>query len=87
MMCHMKTASIREVRHDFSRILEWVANGEEVAITRRREKVARLLPVTRKKVARGKMPDVTARLQKVFGRKIISDKAMKEILDESRRDF
>jgi prevent-host-death family protein len=83
----MKTASIREVRHDFSRILEWVADGEEVAITRRGETVARLLPATRKKVARAKMPDVTARLQKVFERKIISDKAMKEILDENRRDY
>lgn len=48
-MCHMKTASIREVRHDFGRILEWVTNGEEVAITKRCEIVARLLPVARKK--------------------------------------
>ena len=86
-MCHMKTASIREVRHDFGRILEWVANGEEVAITKRRETVARLLPAVRKKKVRAKMPDVVARLQKVFGRKIISDKAMKEILDESRGNF
>ncbi len=86
-MCHMKTASIREVRHDFSRILEWVTSGEEVAITKRRETVARLLPATRKKVIRVKMPDVTARLQKVFGRKVISDKAMKEILDDNRGNY
>ena len=86
-MCHMKTASIREVRHDFSRILEWVSSGEEVAITKRRETVARLLPATRKKVIRVKMPDVTARLQKVFGRKVISDKAMKEILDDNRGNY
>lgn len=83
----MKTASIREVRHDFGRILEWVASGEEVAITKRRETVARLVPVRRKKNGRGKMPDVTTRLQKVFGRKIISDKAMREILDESRGNY
>jgi prevent-host-death family protein len=83
----MKTASIREVRHDFSRILEWVANGEEVTITKRRETVARLLPVTRQKSARGKMPDVTARLKKVFGRKIISDRVMKEILEDNRGQF
>lgn len=86
-MCHMKTASIREVRHDFSRILEWVTSGEEVAITKRRETVARLLPATRKKAIRVKMPDVTARLQKVFGRKVISDKAMKEILDDNRGNY
>jgi len=86
-MCHMKTASIREVRHDFSRILEWVTSGEEVAITKRRETVARLLPATRKKVIRVKMPDVTARLKKVFGQKVISNKAMKEILDDNRGNY
>jgi antitoxin (DNA-binding transcriptional repressor) of toxin-antitoxin stability system len=86
-MWHMKTASIREVRHDFSRILEWVTNGEEVAITKRRKTVARLLPVTRRKTVRSKMPDVTARLHKVFGRKIISDKAMKEILGDNRGNY
>ena len=83
----MKTASIREVRHDFGRLLDWVANGEEVAITRRRETVARLLPATRKKAARAKMPDVTARLRKTFGRKVISDQVMKKILDESRGNY
>jgi antitoxin (DNA-binding transcriptional repressor) of toxin-antitoxin stability system len=86
-MYHMKTASIREVRHDFSRILEWVTNGEEVAITKHRETVARLLPVTRKKSRQTKMPDVTARLQKVFGKKVISNKTMKKILDANRGDF
>jgi prevent-host-death family protein len=83
----MKTASIREVRHDFSRVLEWVAAGEEVAITRRRETVARLVPARRRKAGRGRMPEVTARLQKVFGRKVIPDKTMKEILNDSRGDY
>jgi antitoxin (DNA-binding transcriptional repressor) of toxin-antitoxin stability system len=83
-MYHMKTASIREVRHDFSRILEWVAGGEEVAITKRHVTVARLLPAQRKKAGHLKMPDVTARLQRVFGRKVISDKVMKKILDDNQ---
>ena len=83
-MCYMRTASVREVRHDFSRILEWVANGEEVAITKRRETVARLVPAVRKKGGRAGMPDVTARLQKVFGRKTIADKAMRTIWDENK---
>jgi antitoxin (DNA-binding transcriptional repressor) of toxin-antitoxin stability system len=83
-MYHMKTASIREVRHDFSRILEWVAGGEEVAITKRHVTVARLLPARRKKTDRLKMPDATARLQRVFGRKVISEKVMKKILDDNQ---
>jgi antitoxin (DNA-binding transcriptional repressor) of toxin-antitoxin stability system len=83
----MRTASIRQVRHDFSRILEWVASGEEVAITKHRETGARLLPAARKKVARGRMPDVRARLQKVFGLKVIPDKMMKKILNENRGNY
>lgn len=85
IMCHMKTASIRDVRHDFGRVLDWVADGEEVAITKRRRIVARLLPADRAKTsARARMPDISARLQRVFGRKVISDKVMGAVLDESR---
>ncbi|HEY1663828.1 MAG TPA: type II toxin-antitoxin system Phd/YefM family antitoxin [Verrucomicrobiae bacterium] len=83
----MRTASIREVRHDFSRILEWVANGEEVAITKRRQTVARLLPAVRGKIVRAQKPDVAARLRKVFGRKIISDQTMKVILEDNRGNY
>ncbi len=83
-MCHMKTASIRDMRHDFNRILAWVSNGEEVAITKHRRTVARLLPATAHKTADARMPDIAGRLQKVFGKKIISDKALSAILDESR---
>jgi prevent-host-death family protein len=87
MMYHMRTASIREVRHDLNRVLEWVAEGEEVAITRRSVTVARLLPAKRKKSKRTKMPDIEARLKKIFGDKVISDKAMQEIWDDNRREF
>jgi len=86
-MFHMKTASIRDVRHHFNRVLEWVADGEEVDITNRRRSVARLVPVPRRKAARRCMPDVSARLQKVFGQKVISEKDMAKILDENRSAF
>ena len=72
------------MRHDFSRILAWVSNGEEVAITKHRRTVARLMPARASKTADVRMPDIAGRLQKVFGRKVISDKAMGAVLDESR---
>ena len=83
----MRTASIGEVRHDFSRLLEWVANGEEVAITKHRKTVARLLPVSFRKVNHPKLPDVTKRLQKVFGKRTIPDKVVKRLWVENRRDY
>lgn len=83
-MLHMKTASIRDLRHDFNRVLAWVNHGEEVAITKHRRTVARLLPAATQKPAGNPMPDIAGRLKKVFGGKVISDQAMVAILDESR---
>ena len=80
----MRTASIRDVRHDLNRILEWVANGEEVTITKHRRTVARMLPAHAGKPTAAPMPDIGVRLQKVFGRKVISDQAVRAVLDESR---
>jgi len=70
-----------------NRILEWVANGEEVAITKHRRTVARMMPADVHKPDARPMPDIGGRLQKVFGRKVISDKAVRSVLDESRGDY
>jgi prevent-host-death family protein len=86
-MWHMKTASIRDVRHHFNRVLEWVADGAEVEITNRRRSVARLVPLARRQATPNRMPDVSKRLQKVFGRRVISEKAMSKILDGNRSAF
>ena len=72
------------MRYDFNRVLAWVSNGEEVAITKHRRTVARLLPARTRKTAGAGMPDIAGRLHKVFGRKVISNKAMGAVLDESR---
>lgn len=42
----MKTASVRELRNHYNTLLEWVAEGEEVVITKRGKSVARLVPET-----------------------------------------
>ena len=49
--------------------------------------VARLVPVPRGEAAPRRMPDVTARLQKVFGKKVISEKDMGKIMDGNRSAF
>jgi len=40
----MKTATVRELRNDYNTLLDWVAAGEEVVITKRGKPVARLVP-------------------------------------------
>jgi antitoxin (DNA-binding transcriptional repressor) of toxin-antitoxin stability system len=82
-MFHMKTASVRDLRQDFPRILAWIQGGEEVAITMRRQAVARLVPWQQQKAKRP-IPDIAARLKKVFGEKVIPGKTMEAILEQNR---
>lgn len=40
----MKTTTVRELRNNYSKVLKWVAKGEEVAVTRRGKVVAKVVP-------------------------------------------
>jgi antitoxin (DNA-binding transcriptional repressor) of toxin-antitoxin stability system len=80
----MKTASVRDLRQNFPRVLAWLGAGEEVAITLRRQPIATLIPRPKPKRARRPLPDLGARLQRVFGQRIIPDKAIKAILNQDR---
>ena len=63
----MKTTTIRELKHDTSNVLSWVAGGESVEVRRHREPVAILSPVRRN--PRGARPDFAARLVAIYGKK------------------
>jgi len=41
----MKTATVRQLRNDYPKILRWVVSGEEVQVTRRGTPVAKVVPV------------------------------------------
>ena len=77
----MKTASIRELKHDTSTVLGWVASGERVEIRRRGQPVAVLSrPIRRTKAAR---PDFVARLKSIYGARRLTMTAT-ELLAEER---
>ena len=40
----MKTATVRDLRNHYTRLLAWIAAGEQVVITRRGKTIARLCP-------------------------------------------
>ena len=40
----MKTATVRQLRNQYSQLLKWLEAGEEVLITRRGAAIARLVP-------------------------------------------
>jgi antitoxin (DNA-binding transcriptional repressor) of toxin-antitoxin stability system len=80
----MKTATVRQLRTEFPKVLAWLNAGEEVAITRRRKVVANLTPAgeaSRKVVS---PPDFRSRLRLIYGDKTVPAEAMAEIVAENR---
>lgn len=41
----MKSTTVRELRNNYSKVLGWVAKGEEVEVTRRGKAVAKVVPI------------------------------------------
>jgi antitoxin (DNA-binding transcriptional repressor) of toxin-antitoxin stability system len=79
----MKTASVYDVQHHFSRVLRWVTAGKTVVINRHRVPVAQLVPIN-PKISPAPMPDFIARMKKDFGDKVFPDSG--PLLDEMRKD-
>ena len=68
----MKTATVRQVRHDFGTVLDWVEEGEQVEISKRGKIVALLSPPPAPKPVRAKKrPDFAARLKRIYGDKVL----------------
>ena len=57
----MKTASVRDLRQNFPRVMAWIEEGEQVAVTMHRKVIARLIP---EKPADPARPDFRARFGK-----------------------
>jgi antitoxin (DNA-binding transcriptional repressor) of toxin-antitoxin stability system len=84
----MKTASIRQVRHDFNTVLDWIDAGEHVEISKRGKVVALLSPPRSVKVPRArKRPDFAARLKLRDGDLVISKRVIDEILADSKGSY
>ena len=78
----MKTATVRQVRHDFGTVLNWVEEGEHVEISKRGKVVALLTPPPPPSRSRSrKRPDFAARLKLRDGGRVIPAKSINAILD------
>jgi len=79
----MKTASVREIRQNFPRVMAWIADGEQVAITMRRRVVARLVPEKPKVPCAVAAPDFAAISRSIFGDRVLRGDAM----EREREDY
>lgn len=65
IMLNMNKASVREVQHHFSDILQRIKEGEEVYITKRNKIVAKIVPHNEIRQEPVKYPDFVARAKKI----------------------
>ncbi len=83
-MFHMKTATVRQLRTEFPKVLAWVNAGQEVAITRRRKIVASLIPAGDAPRRKPAVPDFQARLRALYGDKVIPAQVMGDLLADNK---
>lgn len=76
----MKTATVRDLRYDFPKIEAWLAGGEEILITKHSKPVAR---ISRPNVVPEKTlpphPDYLARLERIWGDRVFTQKEVDEM--------
>ncbi len=61
----MPTATVRDLRNDFARVSLWIANGEEVTVTKDGKPFATLSPIRSGQMA-VQWPDLAARRRRLF---------------------
>ena len=82
----MKTATVRQLRHDFGSVLNWVEAGEAVGISKRGRLVALLSPPPRSTPPKKrKRPDFLGRLKRIYGDKVVADS--EAVLSYARGDW
>ena len=67
-MYHMITMSVRDLRYRFPQVEARLRAGEEIAITKRKRIIARLVP---ERPQKREMPDFGARLKEIYGNRIM----------------
>ena len=75
----MKTATVRDLRNNFSKIEIWLGEGEEIRIEKRGEPIAVLKALPRQSSMAGKKPDFAARRRAIWGDRVFSEKEVREM--------
>jgi prevent-host-death family protein len=82
----MKTATAREIQHQFGRVLARVGRGETVVITKHGKKVAQLCPLPLEKGKALVWPDSAVRMRRHFPDGVPSGLPTGELIREGREE-
>ena len=67
----MKTANVRQLRHAFGEVMDYIAEGQQVEIVKKGKVIALLSPPPNRKPKKVKLPDFAARQRRIFGDRIL----------------
>jgi antitoxin (DNA-binding transcriptional repressor) of toxin-antitoxin stability system len=79
----MKTANVRQLRHAFGDVMDWIAEGEQLKIIKKGKVIALLSPPPRPKANKVKLPDFAARQKRIFGDRVLPG----NIIAEERESY
>jgi prevent-host-death family protein len=68
----MKTATVRELRNEFSKLEAWMQEGEQIEIVKRGRPIARLVPASKSSRRKLVKPDFMARLKETWGERVFT---------------
>lgn len=79
----MKTTTVRDLKHGFSKVESWVRHGEEVEVTKRGLPVFKIVPI-RKSTRRIPKIDFHGMLKEIWGDHVFDDEAVQQMRDLAR---
>jgi antitoxin (DNA-binding transcriptional repressor) of toxin-antitoxin stability system len=80
----MKTANVRQLRHAFGDVMEWVTDGQQVKIVKKGKVIALLSPPPKPASPKKfKLPDFKARRNRIFGGRVMPG----NIVGEERESY
>jgi antitoxin (DNA-binding transcriptional repressor) of toxin-antitoxin stability system len=74
----MKTANVRQLRHAFGDVMNWITEGQQVQIIKKGKVIALLSPPPRHKSKKLTLPDFEARRKRIFGNRVLPGNAVGE---------
>lgn len=79
----MKSANVRQLRHQFSSVIGWVEEGEAVEIVKKGKVIALLTPPPKVKKRKLVLPNFAERQKKIFGDRVLPG----NIVAEERQSY
>ena len=80
----MKTANVRQLRHAFGDVMDWITDGQQVEIVKKGKVIALLSPPPKPTAPKKfKLPDFQARRKRIFGDRVMPG----NIVGEERESY